>query len=99
MLSLNVEGSSIAEHVLRRCNDKFGDKGITVYTYANNRLINLFLYPQYCCTILNYNYRLFLNQIFLLCIQIVCIVHLNICDWLWENPPGTHKDNYLEKRN
>ena len=22
-----------------------------------------------------------------------------ICDWLWENPPVTHKDNYLEKRN
>ena len=22
-----------------------------------------------------------------------------ICDWLWENPPITHKDNYLEKRN
>ena len=21
------------------------------------------------------------------------------CDWLWENPPVTHKDNYLEKRN
>ena len=25
--------------------------------------------------------------------------HTNsICDWLWENPPVTHKDNYLEKR-
>ena len=22
-----------------------------------------------------------------------------ICDWLWENPPETHKDNYLEKHN
>ena len=22
-----------------------------------------------------------------------------ICDWLWENPPVMHKDNYLEKRN
>ena len=22
-----------------------------------------------------------------------------ICDWLWENPPVTHEDNYLEKRN
>ena len=22
-----------------------------------------------------------------------------ICDWLWENPPLTHKDDYLEKRN
>ena len=22
-----------------------------------------------------------------------------ICDWIWENPPVTHKDNYLEKRN
>ena len=20
-----------------------------------------------------------------------------ICDWLWENLPVTHKDNYLEK--
>ena len=20
-----------------------------------------------------------------------------ICDWLWENPPVMHKDNYLEK--
>ena len=24
---------------------------------------------------------------------------LTICDWLWENPPVTHKDDYLEKRN
>ena len=22
-----------------------------------------------------------------------------ICDWLWENLPVTHKDNYLEKHN
>ena len=22
-----------------------------------------------------------------------------ICDWLWENPPLTHKDKYLEIRN
>ena len=22
-----------------------------------------------------------------------------ICDWLWENLPVTHKDNYVEKRN
>ena len=22
-----------------------------------------------------------------------------ICDWLWENPPVTHKDKYLEIRN
>ena len=21
------------------------------------------------------------------------------CDWLWENLPVTHKDNYVEKRN
>ena len=21
-----------------------------------------------------------------------------ICNWLWENPPVTHKDNHLEKR-
>ena len=21
------------------------------------------------------------------------------CDWLWENPPVMHKDDYLEKRN
>ena len=20
------------------------------------------------------------------------------CDWLWENPPVTHKDNYLEEK-
>ena len=26
-------------------------------------------------------------------------IHKIICDWLWENPPVTHKDNYLEKRN
>ena len=26
-------------------------------------------------------------------------VNKSICDWLWENPPVTHKDNYLEKRN
>ena len=24
---------------------------------------------------------------------------MNICDWIWENPPVTHKDDYLEKRN
>ena len=24
------------------------------------------------------------------------LVHSNICDWLWENPPLTHKDEYLE---
>ena len=24
---------------------------------------------------------------------------VSICDWLWENPPVTHKDNYLEKCN
>ena len=23
----------------------------------------------------------------------------NTCDWLWENPPLTHKDKYLEIRN
>ena len=22
-----------------------------------------------------------------------------LCDWLWKNPPVTHKDNNLEKRN
>ena len=27
------------------------------------------------------------------------IILVIICDWLWENPPVTHKDNYLEKRN
>ena len=28
------------------------------------------------------------------------VMHNNyICDWLWENPPVTHKDDYLEKRN
>ena len=25
--------------------------------------------------------------------------HSIICDWLWENPPVMHKDNYLEKHN
>ena len=25
--------------------------------------------------------------------------YIVICDWLWENPPVTHKDDYLEKRN
>ena len=24
---------------------------------------------------------------------------IQICDWLWENPPVTHKDKYLEIRN
>ena len=24
---------------------------------------------------------------------------LHNCDWLWENPPVAHKDNYVEKRN
>ena len=24
---------------------------------------------------------------------------LFVCDWLWENPPLTHKDKYLEIRN
>ena len=28
-----------------------------------------------------------------------CVLVYVICDWLWENPPVTHKDNYLEKRN
>ena len=28
--------------------------------------------------------------------NLICV---SICDWLWENPPVTHKDNYLEKRN
>ena len=23
--------------------------------------------------------------------------YIRICDWLWENPPVTLKDNYLEK--
>ena len=26
-------------------------------------------------------------------------VNICICDWLWENQPVTHKDNYVEKRN
>ena len=26
-------------------------------------------------------------------------VYIVICDWLWENPPVTHKDKYLEIRN
>ena len=35
-------------------------------------------------------------------IELYCIcvyVCMCICDWLWENLPVTHKDNYLEKRN
>ena len=29
------------------------------------------------------------------------MVHTNVytCDWLWENPPLTHKDKYSEIRN
>ena len=27
------------------------------------------------------------------------VYNMIICDWLWENPPVTHKDNYLEKHN
>ena len=27
------------------------------------------------------------------------IISDNVYDWLWENPPVTHKDNYLEKHN
>ena len=30
---------------------------------------------------------------------IACAAAVCICDWLWENPPVTHKDNYLDKRN
>ena len=26
-------------------------------------------------------------------------INIPVCDWLWENPPVTHKDNYLEKHN
>ena len=29
--------------------------------------------------------------------KLACYLH--ICDWLWENPPVTHKDKYLEIRN
>ena len=32
------------------------------------------------------------------CLQYLQILN-DICDWLWENPPLTHKDDYLEKRN
>ena len=39
------------------------------------------------CTITIANVRKFLHMVFI------------ICDWLWENPPVTHKDDYLEKRN
>ena len=28
-----------------------------------------------------------------------CVCRYHICDWLWENPPFTHKDYYLETRN
>ena len=24
------------------------------------------------------------------------MITIHICDWLWENPPLTHKDKYLE---
>ena len=27
------------------------------------------------------------------------VIKFTICDWLWENPPLTHKDKYLEIRN
>ena len=33
------------------------------------------------------------------CICVHACVCMCICDWLWENPPVTHKDNYLEKHN
>ena len=26
-------------------------------------------------------------------------IYIYVCDWLWENLPVTHKDNYLGKRN
>ena len=29
----------------------------------------------------------------------VDLLEANKCDWIWEKPPVTHKDNYLEKRN
>ena len=32
-------------------------------------------------------------------IKLIQKLFYSICDWLWENPPVTHKDNYLEKRN
>ena len=31
--------------------------------------------------------------------EILCSYEILNCDRLWENPPVTHKDNYLEKRN
>ena len=52
--------------------------------------------------------RVLANPIIYCCfMQIAILLHdlqlhlnvINICDWLWENPPVTHKDNYLEKRN
>ena len=33
---------------------------------------------------------------------VICTVAMYaqpICDWLWENPPVMHKDNYVEKHN
>ena len=33
---------------------------------------------------------------------VICTVAMyaqSICDWLWENPPVMHKDNYVEKHN
>ena len=40
---------------------------------------------DFAYSIISDQYDLFMNKI--------------IGDWLWENPPVMHKDNYLEKRN
>ena len=37
---------------------------------------------------------LYINYVILIYIML-----LYICDWLWENPPVTHKNKYLEIRN
>ena len=33
------------------------------------------------------------------CVCLCVCVCVCVCDWLWENLPVMHKDNYLEKRN
>ena len=32
-------------------------------------------------------------------VQVIIIPNATICDWIWEKPPLTQKDKYLEIRN
>ena len=53
---------------------------------SSSKLSSLNVSPMdFPYSIISDQYDLFMNKI--------------IGDWLWENPPVTHKDNYLEKRN